>query len=291
MCVTTPVATSSPSEHSGVEPAFQEFCLKTPVASSSFTPVMCVTTPCTTSLPCEDTGVEPAFPKVCLATPVTSSSFTSGGQALPPCEGGIQPGLPPLASSLGVGPASPVRCVTTPVATPSPSEDRGVDHSFPGVCLAKVRPQGSRCGVVSRLGERVVRPRPVGREAVVRRRCEGIPDWGNAQAATGLRHQVRDYRVVLLSPIRGRWARVGLHVSAGQERGAPAGGRVVQASGAGSTPSVGPCARSLALGECGGKERQLDGRPSVEVVPPRVVTSSPVPAWVVDARGRGALTH
>jgi len=49
-----------------------------------------------------------------------------------------------------------------------------------------VRPQGTRRGVVPRLGERVVLPRPVRREAVVRRRRKGIPDGGDTATSSGI---------------------------------------------------------------------------------------------------------
>jgi len=101
-----------------------------------------------------------------------------------------------------------------------------------------VRPQGPGSGIVPRLGERVVLPRPVGREAVLRRRGKGIPHRRNAQASRRLRHQVRDHGVVLLSPVRGWRSSVGLHVSAEQEGGPSAVGAGSQPRGARHRPSV-----------------------------------------------------
>jgi len=61
-----------------------------------------------------------------------------------------------------------------------------------------VRPEGTRARVVPRLGERVLRLGPKGRNAAVDGRGKGIPRRGDARAGASLPHQVGQDRVVLL---------------------------------------------------------------------------------------------
>jgi len=162
---------------SGTTPFFLHYSQKTAFNLLVWTPVLqksvlhllllfrlCPTTPAWIPLlldrPCyyistqRILGLDSAFPGLSWVTPGASTPIIDGGRALPPREGGIQPGLPPAASSPGVDTAFLLMCVTIPVAASSHS---GVEPAFPEVCLATpVAPKS----VVD--GERVLPPREGG---------------------------------------------------------------------------------------------------------------------------------
>jgi len=105
------------------------------------------TDPVALSLPVDCSDVVQPLPGIYLTKNVTPVMAVEGGRALPPCEGGVQPGSPQVPSSPDLDPPSQTLCVTPPGTTltsaihvaPSPNccwvselnEDS--DPSLPGV--------------------------------------------------------------------------------------------------------------------------------------------------------------
>jgi len=98
------------------------------------------------SLPLDSPDVVQSLPGIDLTNTVTPMMAVEGGRALPPCEGGVQPGSPPVPSNTVIGPPSRTVCVTTPGTTltsatpvaPSPVDcliselHEDSDHLLPG---------------------------------------------------------------------------------------------------------------------------------------------------------------
>jgi len=131
-CVTTPVATPSPSEYRGVGHSFSGVCVATPVAVSSFTDDGRGLPPSTSRLDPDFPEILPSdggralpfcegvdsvfFSEVCLSTPVAPASASGSGRALPVGQDGVQPGLPPSAPPTGSDGSSSTK---TPVTSSS----------------------------------------------------------------------------------------------------------------------------------------------------------------------------
>jgi len=126
----TPVALSPdfclvPELHEDLDPSLSEVPLTSPAAPppDPVPPVDC-------------SGVDHSLPGVYLANPVVSTAAAESGQALPPCGGGVQPGLPPAPSAPNVDPPTQLlRAAPYVYPTTSPMDDTtgtALD-SLPGV--------------------------------------------------------------------------------------------------------------------------------------------------------------